>query len=434
MPTYAFNSATDLENIQLTEGVVASVANRPHQRLWENTLFNKERWDEWISNPTFNGDATFNGSVSIGENLEVAGWIKSGGSVEVGTDLLVNGNLTVQGDTTSVNVADMQIEDNIIILNKGETAAGVSLNEAGIEIDRGTLDNSQFIYDESSDRWKLMTGASLTDLEINKLYAQGLATFNGDAIFNGDITTSGAIDFTNGFDGAALTRFYGTKVLNWTEDNAGAGGNYSVLVDTSGADDGGMVIRTGDTDNDEKGLAFYNYNNESVLEITGTQGDIKMKEASNLYKTSGGIEYLLIDDEGKINRPTYNDLAEWFPKEENCEPGDVLIWNKEGIRPSYREKDKRVVGIYSDSYGIILGAEEENKEEKLQKYAPVGMAGRVKVKVVGPVEVMDQLETSNVKGHAQKSKEEKSGTVLGKALESVGEGERKRIWAFIFNA
>ncbi len=63
----------------------------------------------------------------------------------------ITGNLVVQGDTTYVNVSDMQVEDNIIIINKGESGAGVTPNSgrAGITIDRGSLTDSSILLNEN---------------------------------------------------------------------------------------------------------------------------------------------------------------------------------------------------------------------------------------------------------------------------------------------
>jgi len=43
----------------------------------------------------------------------------------------------------------MSINDNIIVINSGESGAGVTLNEAGIRIERGSLADVQFLFNES---------------------------------------------------------------------------------------------------------------------------------------------------------------------------------------------------------------------------------------------------------------------------------------------
>ena len=49
---------------------------------------------------------------------------------------------------TTVNTTQLDIADNIITLNSGETGAGITLNDAGFKIERGTLPDTFFKYDE----------------------------------------------------------------------------------------------------------------------------------------------------------------------------------------------------------------------------------------------------------------------------------------------
>ena len=72
--------------------------------------------------------------------------------------LTVTGNLTVQGTTTTVNSTDLDIRDRVVVLNKGETGAGVSGTYAGLEVDRGTLQEAKLVYDDSQDQWVLDQG------------------------------------------------------------------------------------------------------------------------------------------------------------------------------------------------------------------------------------------------------------------------------------
>lgn len=68
-------------------------------------------------------------------------------------NMTVDGDLTVSGTTTIINTTNTAIEDNIIILNNGETGAAVTEGTAGLEIDRGTSTNYQLLFDESNDTW-----------------------------------------------------------------------------------------------------------------------------------------------------------------------------------------------------------------------------------------------------------------------------------------
>ena len=61
----------------------------------------------------------------------------------------VTGDLLVEGETVYVAATNLDIEDNIIVLNKNETGAGVTLDYSGIEIDRGTLGEASLIWNEN---------------------------------------------------------------------------------------------------------------------------------------------------------------------------------------------------------------------------------------------------------------------------------------------
>lgn len=79
-----------------------------------------------------------------------------GGDKTFSNNVIVTGNFTVNGTVTHVNSTTVDIADNILVLNSGET--GTPSANAGIEIERGTSDNAQLLWDESVDKW----GAKLT--------------------------------------------------------------------------------------------------------------------------------------------------------------------------------------------------------------------------------------------------------------------------------
>ena len=64
------------------------------------------------------------------------------------------GDLLVTGSSSIINSTNTQIEDNIITLNAGELGAGVTLTTAGLEVDRGSLDNVSIIWNETALTWQ----------------------------------------------------------------------------------------------------------------------------------------------------------------------------------------------------------------------------------------------------------------------------------------
>lgn len=74
-------------------------------------------------------------------------------------EVRITGNLVVEGDTLTVSAENLNVNDNVIILNYGETGNGVSLRYSGIQVDRGLATDSSFVYDENDDSWNIANGS-----------------------------------------------------------------------------------------------------------------------------------------------------------------------------------------------------------------------------------------------------------------------------------
>jgi hypothetical protein len=84
-------------------------------------------------------------------------------NVTISNNLTVTGDLTVSGNTVTLNTANLNVEDNFILLNSGEVSTP-TLN-AGVEVERGTSTNVQIRWNESTDKWQFTNdGSTYTDL------------------------------------------------------------------------------------------------------------------------------------------------------------------------------------------------------------------------------------------------------------------------------
>lgn len=80
--------------------------------------------------------------------------VASGGTLTIDTgnqigQLYLTGDLVVNGAQTNVTSTNLSINDNIIVLNAGEAGAGITLNQSGIRIERGSLPDTQILFDET---------------------------------------------------------------------------------------------------------------------------------------------------------------------------------------------------------------------------------------------------------------------------------------------
>jgi hypothetical protein len=107
------------------------------------------------ANLNANGDVgAGSAQVAQGDHDHDASYVKVSGDTMTGS-LIVQGDLIVSGTRFITETETVQIEDNLLFINKGEIGAGVTKGEAGIEVDRGSETNYRFIFDETQDNFRV---------------------------------------------------------------------------------------------------------------------------------------------------------------------------------------------------------------------------------------------------------------------------------------
>jgi len=121
--------------------------------------------------------------------------IDSSGNVTASQNLIVTGNFTVNGTTTTVNTANMKVEDTLLELNTG---AGSNANDMGLIMERGsTGDNAIFMFDESADEFTVGTTTATNDATGNISVTAGTftaATLKGNLVVADDGNIGSASD------------------------------------------------------------------------------------------------------------------------------------------------------------------------------------------------------------------------------------------------
>ena len=113
----------------------------------------------------------------------------------------------------------------------------------------------------------------------------------------------------------------------------------------------------------------------------------------------------------KIVGAYYADYAEWFPRGEETEPGDVIVLDLDSDEEKYikSNKDNRiVVGVHSDNYHHIIGGDAvpsdknmTDSEYNMPKYIPVALAGRIDTKFIGKAKKGSYVVASETAGVAR---------------------------------
>lgn len=131
-----------------------------------------------LSNITFTGstitNTVTNGDITIDPN-------------GTGT-VYINGPLEVRGSATEINTTSLQIEDNLLELNRNSSGTDV---DAGIFVNRGTSDAAYFYWDEGDDKWKagLSGSADSSAVSLNST-STIVANFEGSTLAVDTITAN----------------------------------------------------------------------------------------------------------------------------------------------------------------------------------------------------------------------------------------------------
>tara|TARA_B100000131_G_scaffold272646_1_gene273712 strand:+ start:4548 stop:5465 length:918 start_codon:yes stop_codon:yes gene_type:complete len=151
------------------------------------------------------------------------------GNTLTAPNVTVTGDLTVQGSQTTVSTTNTTISDNTIVLNSGETGAGIQHADAesGIEIERGTELNAKFAFNETNDYFEMLLGSSPARLHVpsysEKVQSESISSgsvtidLTSAAIFTVTLTENVTGFTVSGEQAAASTSF----ILVCTQDGTG---------------------------------------------------------------------------------------------------------------------------------------------------------------------------------------------------------------------
>lgn len=170
------------------------------------------------------------------------------------------------------------------------------------------------------------------------------------------------------------------------------------------------------TPNDETSIRYLT-NNGTTKYIVGTSTNgtgadsfgwyYSPGQRNNMYLTSNGD----LHPYGRSYNAVYNDYAEFFPRGEETEVGDLIMLDPTSKEEQYilaRKGKGKVLGVHSEDFGHIIGGDripdsEVSKYDSVldynkQKYIPVGLVGRCKVKILGPIHKNNAIVLSDQPG------------------------------------
>ena len=347
-------------------------------------------------------------------------WFNSQSDVVVGdipSDLTVGGWLHLTGSNisyTGTGTTFDLINTQATTLNIGGAATAVNLGTAASTLKTGSTilgsASNQDVYNTIATTVNAFGAA--TSLNVGN--ASGATTIRGTIKVPNLSTAAGDIFYSSDASGTLTRLAKGSSGQVLSMNSGGTAPQWSAVSIPTG-------LTSGSTSE-----GFVNYKGTTATAgqwdggTTAPTGTTRLNYGGYLYAT-------------QVWGAVFNDYAEFFKKDEPIEAADVVIKNPkgEGYIKSKKAYDPTVVGVLSDTFGHILGADSNLDPEKNKElYAAIGLAGRVYVKVVGDVQVGNLLVSSNTPGHAMASEGFIPGTVIGKALSTPKDG---KVYMLIMN-
>lgn len=225
-------------------------------------------------------------------------------------------------------------------------------------------------------------------------------TTNPVTIFNG-LNVSGPAKFTGSVSYSDTIDSTGTTNLNGTQNLGGSTTNI-----TSGTlNVSAQTVFSNDVTSNKK----ITVNNELQSNSLYVKNNIRADGSITGSQVFGSV---------------FNDYAEFFPRSGYTEPGDIIALDMDSEKEAYKRAsagDKLLIGVHSNQFSHLIGGENPPEgrsfvEYNINKYIPVGLAGRVKVKVLAPIEKGDKITISAVPGVGKRA--EYGDQVIGYALEN----------------
>lgn len=244
---------------------------------------------------------------------------------------------------------------------------------------------------------------------------------------NGDRFTINGVTANAYMGGVALTNLFNGQFMYFILDSGnkmyfiGGGDTSNLMPKSGGAFTGDITTKKITSDSVIQGNSIISQNSvtaQGALSVAGaaslsgattvggtfTVGTSANKKKSTLNgdaEVNGALTVTGNVSAARVYNAVYNDYAEFFQKGEETEPGDIIALDENSSIEQYikaTKDSKCIVGVHSNEYAHLIGGDNENIEDNMKRYIPVGLAGRVHVKITGEVHIGDYVEPSDFPG------------------------------------
>ena len=209
-------------------------------------------------------------------------------------------------------------------------------------------------------------------------------------------------------NGNGDTEVPGRIYSNVITGNTGSNDQGAMIIHTKQGGNNGMFVGNADTDAQRLGTSIgtnlYIKSWYGLGIVDGCSGNgitVGIDCRNGHVNCKGNVRA------SRVYNAVYNDYAEYFPRGEETEPGDLIALDLSSKEELYvrARKGFPVVGVHSNEYGHIIGGERDSKEDNLsfeeynlKHFIPVGLCGRCRVKTIGKISKGQKIVLSDIPG------------------------------------
>jgi len=154
------------------------------------------------------GDGTMDG-VIIGGTTAAAATVTT---LTVNNNATITGNLTVNGTTTTIDSTTLTIEDPLLQLAKNNSGGDANVFDQGLFMNRGSLDNVSFIWDESADQFAFAVTSGEDGTTAGNVTIDSYAAIKAGVITGTDVETA-SISAADGTEAATIANSTGVMTI-----------------------------------------------------------------------------------------------------------------------------------------------------------------------------------------------------------------------------
>jgi hypothetical protein len=214
-------------------------------------------------------------SVEWASNIDIPGTLDVTGAATFDNSVIIQGDLTVNGTTTTIDTANLAVEDKNIEIGKVASPTDVTADGGGITL-KGTTDKT-INWVDATDAWTLSEHVNIVSTKEYRIAGTKVldATSLGSAVVSSSLTSVGTIG-TGVWNGTTIGTAYGGTGIS------GGFANGELLI---GKTDGTLAKATLTA---STGVTITNADGSITISATGSGGTVTGVTATSPLASTGG--------------------------------------------------------------------------------------------------------------------------------------------------